>query len=131
MIDVIFKQKQKRYSERIYIVLRKFLNKTPAADRPYIERYIDAVKVMGVDDPGRLCAGTRCLIGTKRQAFFCLLSRLIMSWWDWNKNPGKESEFLAILKDVEGVSDKYYLQCGLKGDVKNGFYLEVFKNENR
>ncbi len=126
MKEIIFKQKQKRYNKRIHETFRKFLARSTSSDRPYIERCISAIKPMGIDDPGRLPHGTKSISGTKREAFFALLSRLIVVWWEWNRNPGIEPKFLAELKEVESILDaQHYLKCNIKGDIKEGFRLGV------
>lgn len=120
---IILKEKYKRYAKRLRTMLQKFLKTSTASDMPYIERYIDAIGIMGIIDPGRLPFGTKDTSGTKRCAFFALLSRLLMAWWTYNTNPQIEAAFLVILKRVEKIDR--YTTCNLQGNTKDGFELEV------
>jgi hypothetical protein len=78
---------------------------------------------MGIVDPGRLPYSTKDTTGTKRGAFFALLSRLIYAWWEYNEKPETEAEFVTLLKQVDKIVN--YLQCNIAGNVKDGFTLGV------
>jgi hypothetical protein len=120
---IILKEKRKRYTKRLQTVLQQFLARSFTSDRSYIERYIDCIHIMGIVDPGRLPYATKDTTGTKRGAFLALLSRLISAWWVYNEKPETEAEFVVLLKQVDKITN--YSQMVIKGNVKDGFTLEI------